>query len=184
VQADTVTEWRTKTEDLVRSVGAGFARLFERYAPRLRGYLSRRGVTGDRADDLVQEIMIAVWESAGRFDVERGTARSWIFTIARSKLLDGWRRLRRRPTSPLDQELLESKAPTAHAATELAEDVALLKSALVHLPAEQALVVTAVYVQGKSLSTIADEQQLPLGTVKTRARLAINRLRRTISTES
>ena len=155
---------------------AAYARLFSHYAPRVKGYVIKRGVDGSAADELTQDVMAAVWTKARYFDAARGNASTWIFTVARNSFIDRIRREKRPELDPNDPSLVP---PQGHldTALDIARDSVALKAALAELPSEQAAVVAEVYGKGKSLAEVADETKTPLGTVKTRMRLALARLR-------
>ncbi len=155
---------------------AAFAALFAHFAPRVKGYLVRRGVENAAADELVQDVMLTVWTKARYFDPARGGVSTWLFTVARNSLIDRVRRERRPEYDPLDPMLIDEPAGP-DVTVERARFAALLKTALAELPEEQALVVAQVYGEGKSLNDVATATNTPLGTVKTRMRLALARLR-------
>mgnify|MGYP001121926959 CR=1 FL=1 len=154
-----------------------FARLFDHFAPRIKAWLMRSGLPADRAEDLAQEVMLIVWRQAHTFNPRRATAATWIFTIARNRRIDLARR--HEPESvALEEAIGEEEEP---AATSEATDARLmrqrLEQAIRELPAEQAEVLRRFFLEGKAHSEIADELGLPLGTVKSRLRLAMARLR-------
>lgn len=155
---------------------AAFERLFAFYAPRVKGYVIKRGVDGAAADELTQEVMAAVWTKARYFDPKRGNASTWIFTVARNGFIDRIRRERRPELDPNDPALVP-RVSNVDSQVHVALQSVELKTALADLPAEQSSVVTEVYGKGKSLAEVAEETQTPLGTVKTRMRLALARLR-------
>jgi RNA polymerase sigma-70 factor (ECF subfamily) len=142
----------------------------------------------DDAEDAVEETFWQAWREAGRYDASRGAVSTWLSTIARSRALDRQRARRRRAEEPLEGVapstdgsggVAGSRAPRANPqqeaeASERARDVA---AALEKLPAEQREVIELAYFGGLSQSEIAARTSLPLGTVKTRARLALEKLR-------
>jgi RNA polymerase sigma-70 factor (ECF subfamily) len=171
----------TSPESLLAAVArehdrGAFAALFRSFAPRIKSFLLSRGVQPDAADETVQEIMLIVWRSAGRFDPGRGAARTWIFTIARNCLIDRMRAARR-PEVELDDPALATELPSGETALLVREDQRALTSAMDQLPGEQVDVLKGAYFRGRTLKQLADEQQVPLGTVKTRMRLALKHLR-------
>ncbi len=151
-----------------------FAALFERFAPRVKGYLVRLGVSAGAAEELAQETMLAVWRKAALFDPARAGASTWIFTIARNLRIDALRR--DRPAPPAEEIAPEPEAP-ADAAVLAAERDARVRRALAALSREQAEVVELSFFSDEPHSTIAERLGLPLGTVKSRLRLAMSRLR-------
>ena len=173
------------TQSLADLVGAiaterdrqAFALLFKYFAPRLKTFLMRAGLPANGAEDLVQETMLTVWRKAASFDALRGGASTWIFTIARNLYIDRKRRKRRdefKDTDPADQF---DAPPAADAAMMSAEREARLRAALKTLSEEQSTVLRLAFFSDKPHSEIARELGIPLGTVKSRARLAMSRLR-------
>lgn len=154
-----------------------FADLFRHFAPRLKGFGLRSGIDGMAAEELVQETMLAVWSKAETFDPRRATVSTWIFTIVRNKRIDMFRR-QVYPEVELDEALNvacgEALADDRFAAVQAG---AALHVALNTLPPEQLEIVRRAYFEQKSHRVIADEMRLPLGTVKSRIRLALARLR-------
>lgn len=157
-----------------------FEALYNFYAPRLKSYLLKQNA-GERADDLVQDTMIKVWQQAARYDAARASVATWIYTIARNTWIDA---LRREDYPDLDETML-APAPIATPADELslAETVRAVQRALADLPAAQQLVVTRAFFDDESHAAIATATGQPLGTVKARLRLAFKRLRTMLSKE-
>ncbi|RME89841.1 MAG: sigma-70 family RNA polymerase sigma factor [Verrucomicrobia bacterium] len=154
---------------------AAFAALFAFYAPRLKAMLLRGGAGDALAEDVVQDTMLTVWRKAAQFDPARATASAWIYRIARNRQID----IFRRETRPLpDDAGREEQEKDAFASVALAEQVHRLRAALRQLPAEQRAVLESAYLDGLSHGDIARAKGLPLGTVKSRIRLAMGRLRR------
>ena len=158
-----------------------FGLLFGRMAPRLKAYLLRSGVGSSQADELVQEVMLMVWHRAGTFDPARAMASTWIFTIARNKRIDAARRDRRPEYDPEDPALVPDRPPAADRSIETSEASARLRDAIGKLPAEQADLLRLAYFEDQPHSAIARHKGLPLGTVKSRLRLALERLRRELA---
>lgn len=162
-------------EVALRADRAAFAELFQRFAPSIKGYLVRGGASSTQADDLVQDVMLAVWNKAGTFDPARATAATWIFAITRNRRIDALRR--ERHFQPLEDDVGVVPGPSIDAvlaATRAAEGV---RQAVDLLPGEQAHVLREAYWGDKSLAAIAAAQAIPIGTVKSRVRLALERLR-------
>jgi RNA polymerase sigma factor (sigma-70 family) len=161
---------------------AAFALLFRHYAPRLKSHLLGRGVDDFAAEELVQEVMLAAWRRAESFDPQRGAASSWLFTIARNALIDRVRRERRPEPEPEPEAPDTGRELTSPEAELLARESQLaLQRALLRLPPEQSAVLRDAYFRGRTMSEIAAERNLPIGTVKTRTRLALERLRNEIA---
>jgi RNA polymerase sigma-70 factor (ECF subfamily) len=172
----------SSSEDLIVAVGTAgdrtaFARLFAHFAPRIKAYLMRTGSDAPSADELTQEVMLLVWRKAARFDPLQANAATWIFAIARNKRIDAYRRDRRFEFDPEDPVLLPEPEPPTDRRLEAAERAARLGEAIRLLPEEQSAVLQLAFYEGKSHSAIAEEARLPLGTVKSRLRLALARLR-------
>jgi RNA polymerase sigma factor, sigma-70 family len=160
-----------------------FARLFAFYAPRLKTFLSRQGFGASDCDDLIQDTMLAVWRKAGQFDPEAGAVSTWIFTICRNLGIDRRRRLARRlkdddPVSEVDP------SPSAEGEIITREDERRVRRALDRLPTEQAEVITLSFFSQSPQTEIAKSLGIPLGTVKSRVRLAMNRLRQLLDEPS
>ncbi|HVY12246.1 MAG TPA: sigma-70 family RNA polymerase sigma factor [Alphaproteobacteria bacterium] len=162
---------------------AAFIALFNYFAPRLKSYLLRQGLSRQAADDLVQEVMFQVWRSAAQFDAKKARASTWIYTIARNRLID---QRRRQKNSPIAAEV-----PVAdEAGYEIQPDLerrsedARVRQAIAALPPEQRTLVEESYFDGQSHSRIAESRHLPLGTVKSRLRLAMQRLRENLRGET
>jgi RNA polymerase sigma-70 factor (ECF subfamily) len=157
-----------------------FAELFRHFAPRLKAFMMKGGADSDTAEELAQEAMIQVWRRADSFDPSRAAASTWIYTIARNKRIDRLRRERRPPMSEEDYTTALGAAEGSERGDEAAErsqaEVRLARS-LEELPEDQATVVKMAFYEDKSHSAIAAELHLPLGTVKSRIRLALTRLR-------
>lgn len=171
-------------EDDVRAVAqhrdrTAFARVFAHYAPRVKAYLRKLGADDGLAEDLTQEVMITVWRRAHQFDPGRAGLGTWVFTIARNKRIDGIRRDRRPDFDPLDPALVgdADAAPRGDRVSEAGEMRRVLSDAVSGLPAEQAELLKIFYFEEKPHSVIAEELGLPLGTVKSRLRLALGKLR-------
>ncbi|PKR89824.1 RNA polymerase subunit sigma [Pleomorphomonas diazotrophica] len=153
-----------------------FARLFAFYAPRLKTFLARQGFGASDCDDLIQDTMLAVWRKAGQFDAEAGAVSTWIFTICRNLGIDRRRRLARsfanaEPVVDIDP------SPSAEGEIISREEETRVRRALDRLPAEQAEVIALSFFSQSPQSEIAKALGIPLGTVKSRVRLAMNRLR-------
>ncbi len=157
-----------------------FAQLFDHYAPQLRAYsLAREPGAELVADELVQEVMTRVWLKASKYDSKLSNLNTWIFTLARNCRIDYLRRNSRYateidPTDIFDQIEDESPGPFQQAQTSRIEES--IRAGLNELPREQAEILTKVYLEGKSHQQASDELRLPLGTVKSRVRLALKKL--------
>jgi RNA polymerase sigma-70 factor, ECF subfamily len=156
---------------------ASFVTLFDYYCPRVKAYLRRLGATDSVAEDLAQEVMLAVWRKAESYDAAKAGVGTWIFTIARNLRIDAIRRDRRPELDPEDPQLLPEPAPQPDHEIEVVREQEQVRSALRVLPEDQAKVVAMAFYDGKSHGEIAAELAIPLGTVKSRLRLAFRRVR-------
>lgn len=162
-----------------------FARLFAFYAPRLKTMLSRQGFNAADCDDLVQDTMLAVWRKAGQFDAAAGAVSTWIFTICRNLGIDRRRRTARRlivDDTPVVDDIYP--APSAEGELITIEEERRVRGALAHLPADQAEVISLSFFAQSPQTEIARRLGIPLGTVKSRVRLAMNRLRQLLDDPS
>ena len=156
---------------------AAFQALFDHFAPRVKGYLMRLGAGSAVAEDLAQEAMLAVWRKAGLFDPAKASASTWIFTIARNLRIDAIRKERRPEPDPADPLQRPETERAADETVDWAKAEDRLRAALADLPREQSQVIELSFLAEKPHSVIAAELGLPLGTVKSRIRLAMARLR-------
>ena len=154
-----------------------FGILFARFAPRLKSWFMRAGTPADRAEDLAQETMLAVWRRADSFNPARAGVATWIFTIARNQRIDAFRRLNRAEPDVDDPSMAPSEPVPPDAAFDAAQDETRLRAALTTLPAEQAEVVRLAFFEHRPHAEIEHALGIPLGTVKSRLRLAMGTLR-------
>ena len=153
-----------------------FASLFSHFAPRVKSYLMRLGAAPEAAEELAQETLLTVWRRAAAFDPARAGASTWIFTIARNLRIDLSRREGR--AGPAEDVSAAGDGPTRpDEALSALEERSRIGLAMASLPREQAEVISLAFFADKAHSEIAGELGLPLGTVKSRLRLAIARLR-------
>jgi RNA polymerase sigma-70 factor (ECF subfamily) len=155
-----------------------FGALFGHFAPRIKSYLMRLGTDPGQAEELAQEVMLLVWHRAETFDPTQASASTWVFTIARNKRIDAIRRERRPEFDPNDPALVPQPVEAADRAVEAGQETARLRAAIGALPEEQAELLRLAYFDDKPHSAISAERGIPLGTVKSRLRLALERLRR------
>lgn len=159
---------------------AAFARLFAHFAPRVKSYLLRQGMSDDGAEELAQETMLTVWRRAAQYDRAQAAPSTWIFTIARNKRIDLLRRESRPELDPNDPIWQTDGPAEPDAALDALEREEAVRAALNGLPPEQRALIEAVYFQDKTHRDLAEETGLPLGTVKSRIRLALDKLRKTM----
>jgi RNA polymerase sigma factor (sigma-70 family) len=160
-----------------------FARLFQHFAPLLKSYaLSHAGaLNANQAEELIQEAMLKVWNKAKYFDPEKASASTWIYTIARNTRTDMLRRRNSNEVELISEDIWpddEEREPFSVLQQRRAEIA--VRTGLSQLPAEQAQVLLKVYMEGKSHTEVADELRLPLGTVKSRVRLAMQKMKLTL----
>lgn len=155
-----------------------FKGLFAYFAPRLKAYLIRLGSDADQAEELVQEALIMVWRKAASFDPAQAAVSTWIFTIARNKRIDAIRREKRPEIDLEDPALVPQSETLADDIIEEQQHSRRLKAAISRLSTEQAKLIQMAYFGDKAHGAIAEETGLPLGTVKSRLRLALGHLRK------
>ncbi len=167
------TVWMLAVRD--RRDRAAFARLFDFYAPRLKAMSVRSGAGAQQAEDIVQDTMLTVWQKAGQFDPTRSQVSGWIYRIARNRQID----LSRRPAQPLPEEIETEEDHSEDPAQILAldQEVRQLRDALGRLKPEQFGMIERAYLGELSHAEIRAETGLPLGTIKSRIRLGLDRLR-------
>ena len=154
---------------------AAFAGLFDHFAPRIKAYLIRLGAAPGLAEDVTQEAMLSLWRKAHLFDPAKAAAATWVFTIARNLRIDQIRR-ERRPQIDADDPLCEEPRG-AEEGLAWSQPEGRLRAALAMLPPDQARVIELSFFSDCAHSEIADRLGIPLGTVKSRLRLAMARLR-------
>lgn len=158
---------------------AAFSRLFAHFAPRVKAYLVRCGAMPSQAEDLMQEAMAVVWHKAALFRPERASASTWVFTIARNKQLDAFRRRNRPEPEEVDWGPDEVEDPAVSVATSQEEE--RVRKAVLKLPERQRQMIEQAFFGDLSHREIAASTGLPLGTIKSRIRLGLERLRQELS---
>jgi RNA polymerase sigma-70 factor (ECF subfamily) len=156
---------------------AAFGRLFGVYAPRVKGYLLRLGLEAAQAEEVSQEVMIAVWRKAASYDPRQASVATWIFRIARNRRIDVFRRARKGALDPDDPTFQPQAEARPDQAFETAGREAQVRAAMAQLPDDQRELVRDAFYEDLSHSQIADKTGLPLGTVKSRLRLAFAKLK-------
>jgi len=167
------TEWMCAVRD--RRDRAAFGRLFDYFAPRLKAVAIRGGARPDQAEEIAQDAMLTVWRKAALFDEHRAQVSAWIYRIARNRQID----LARREGRPVPDELGEAgeAPPDAGQVIALGQEVDALRGALASLSPDQRAVIERAYLGELSHVEIQEETGLPLGTIKSRIRLGMERLR-------
>jgi len=184
-----VSKDRMQWGRLIRAIAtdqdrAAFATLFEYFAPRIKSFLQRSGASEASAEELAQETMLAVWRKAALFDPESAGAAAWIFTIARNLRIDARRRDSRGgviETSDVEIEFQIDDSPLPDSRLASVQSEERVRSALSQLSADQVRVIELSFFEEKAHAEIAKILEIPLGTVKSRLRLAMNRLRNLLS---
>lgn len=176
---DTAAHW---AEIMVRIRDArdqsAFVNLFEHFAPRLKAFLMRTGMDSALAEECVQEVLVTVWNKAHLFDPTRASVATWMFTIARNKKIDVLRKQRR--PEPEDLPWGPEAEPDQAEILGLQQESEQLGRALRSLPEKQRILIEKAYFGDLSHSEIATQTGLPLGTIKSRIRLALERLRHSL----
>jgi RNA polymerase sigma-70 factor (ECF subfamily) len=177
----------TRPEDLIARIAESadkeaFAALFDEFAPRVKYFLVRQGTSMELAEELAQEALLIVWRKADYFARSRGTAASWIFAIARNLRIDTARRDKRAQLYAMTDEAESDREepPRPDDIVSQAESAARVRAAMSDLPPEQLEVVRLSFIEGAPHSEIAERLDLPLGTVKSRLRLAMRRMRKSL----
>jgi len=159
-----------------------FAELFDHFAPRVKSFMMRKGATAEQAEDLVQETMIAVWSKAALYAADRGSVATWIFTIARNLRIDRLRREKSNQFTDLDDYDAPSDDPSQDETLRRIQEEGAVAKALAQIPPEQRELLILSYVEDMPQSEIAARLQIPLGTVKSRMRLAYRRMKKMLET--
>lgn len=172
---------RERFADLMEAIARrqdrdAFAEIFAFYAPRVKGYLLRLGAGDGLAEEIAQEVMITVWRKAALFDRRQASVSTWIFRIARNRRIDAARRARP-DFDPNEPGLAPEADRPADDQMELAEREDRVRQVLGELPEEQVNLLRAAFYDGLSHREIAEKFGLPLGTVKSRIRLAFGKMR-------
>lgn len=154
-----------------------FAELFDYFAPRIKSFLMKGGAALDAADEMAQETMLTIWQKAESFDPAKASASTWIFTIARNKRIDAIRKQVRPEFNPAEVEDIEDDTPMPSETIAQQEETDAIAQAIKSLPQDQADLLYKSFFEDKTHADIANETKLPLGTVKSRIRLALEKLR-------
>ena len=169
--------------DLIEAIAScqdrtAFAALFRHYAPRVKAFLVRGGADSESAQEIAQEAMIMVWRKAASFDRTRASAATWIYAIARNKRIDVLRRTARPAIEAEDWlTIFAPEEGSADKSVAAGQTYTRVKELMEGLSADQLIVIRKALLEDKTHTAIAEELRLPLGTVKSRIRLALGRLR-------
>ena len=154
-----------------------FKSLFEHFAPRVKGFMMRQGADPGMAEEIVQETMVNVWRKAKQFEATKASASTWIFTIARNLRIDMLRKANRPEPDRNDPAMVPDHEPQAHEIIFRKQEAKRLKEAFAGLPGEQQEVLRLAFFEEMAHPQIAEQLGIPLGTVKSRIRLAFKHLR-------
>jgi len=167
------------SEIALRRDRGAYRRLFEFFAPRIKGYLMRTGTSEAEAEEIAQEAMITLWRKADKFDPATSGAVAWIFTITRNLRIDALRKGRRteRVLQDVEAEYRPEPVESTETAYSRSQEAGHVELALQRLSAQQSEIIRLSFLEERPHSEIAELLGIPLGTVKSRIRLAMNRLR-------
>ena len=154
---------------------SAFAALFDHFGPRLKGFIMRTGTSSAQAEEIVQDVMLTVWRKSAMFDPHRAQVSAWIYQIARNRQIDVIRKEKR----PLPEELSEDPDAESDASQILAveQEAGQLRHALARLKPDQREMIEKAYLGELTHQEISSRTGLPLGTIKSRIRLGLERLR-------
>lgn len=157
-----------------------FKALFDYFGPRVKSLLIRSGADHALADDLVQDVMMTVWRKVELYTPERGSVSTWVFTIARNARIDHLRRASSKPYDDIEELEIATDDNDAEDKTLASQQAERIAEALVELPEDQRDVIRLAFIEDLPQVEIAARLDLPLGTVKSRMRLAYGKLRRNL----
>ncbi|WP_018689843.1 sigma-70 family RNA polymerase sigma factor [Ahrensia kielensis] len=161
-----------------------FAQLFDYFAPRLKSYLRSLNMSEGAAEDLTQEVMLVLWHKAHLYDASKSSLSTWLFRVARNRRIDLARRDKTALLDPDEPLLQPASVQPADEAMDDDQRDERVQLAMASLPQEQIELVRQAFFLGLSHSQISEQTGLPLGTVKSRIRLAFGRLRRALENDA
>ena len=169
-------------DDLLVAVGAkqdrqSFKVIFEHFAPRMKSFLQSKGTSSELAEEAVQEALLNVWRKAAQFDPQKASASTWIFAIARNTRIDLLRKSNRPALDPNDPALVPDPPKAAFDTVAVAEETDRIREQVAMLPVEQQEVLRLAFFEELPHVEVARRLDIPLGTVKSRIRLALRRIR-------
>ena len=176
-------DWNESLRAVAGQDRAAFAELFRHFAPRVKSYMLRLGSDQNRAEDIAQDVFAQVWRKAVQFDPAKAAASTWIFTIARNLRIDTFRKENRPELDPNDPALVPDPPVRADVVVEQTQSAQRIRLALAELPDEQKQVVHMSFFEDKTHAEISAALEIPLGTVKSRIRLAFGRIRTELDDE-
>jgi RNA polymerase sigma-70 factor (ECF subfamily) len=174
-QAEAPKAWSDRLSDLAKTKDkALYIQLFQHFAPKVKAYIIRLGLVETTAEELMQETMLAVWRKAYLYNASKAAASTWIFTLARNQSID-WMRKQKYP-----EYSLESWHEEPDDQNDVCEQVVTsdrMAKVISQLPEDQAQVIYMSFYEGRSHSDISDRLGVPLGSVKSRIRLASGKIK-------
>ena len=176
-----------KMDEILTRVGnrdrEAFREIFDHFAPRIKAYIIGQGTDRQLAEEVVQETMVKIWRKAAQFDPTRAAASTWIFTIARNMRIDHLRKVNRPAPDMNDPAFVPDPEALPSENLSRAQETKLLHTAIEKIPKEQQDVLRAAYFEEKTHPEIAEALRIPLGTVKSRVRLALKNIRAVLGDE-
>mgnify|MGYP006158526125 CR=1 FL=1 len=176
--ADPQQNWGKLMSKVARDGDRGaYTSIFEHFAPRIKAFAQSKYATSAEADELVQDVMLKVWNKAAGYNSSKAAVSTWIYTIARNTRIDMLRRQQKQANDVCaDDVWLEDENADPFAEAQLKRSQQNIHQTLSALPPDQRLVIQKAYMEGKSHTEVARELGLPLGTVKGRVRLALKKM--------
>ncbi|MEH6525210.1 MAG: sigma-70 family RNA polymerase sigma factor [Sneathiella sp.] len=169
------------TQDLMAIAASqdqgAYRRLFHEITPRLKSFLMGQGTVEPVAEEILQETMLKVWQKARQFDGSKASASTWIYTIARNAKIDRFRKEARPMPDPNDPSYIQDPPETGEQSVAKKQESNHIREAIATLPSDQLRIITMSFYEEKSHAEISEELELPLGTVKSRIRLAFGKIR-------
>lgn len=167
------TAWMLAVRD--RRDKSAFAQLFDHYAPRLKGFIMRGGTSAAQAEEIVQDVMLSVWHKAGQFDPHQSQVSGWIYRIARNRQID----IQRKESRPVPEEIKQPEITELDSSqiVALEQEASKLRTAIAGLKPAQRDVIEKAYLGELTHQEIQEQTGLPLGTIKSRIRLGLEKLR-------
>ena len=182
-QKDHAQDWNALLCDVARQDREAFAELFAHFAPRVKSYMLRLGSDALQAEELAQEALATVWRKADRYDPARAAASTWIFTVARNLRIDAFRRRNHPEPDPNDPALVPDPPASADMIVSRKQDEDRIREALAELSDDQRKVLQLSFYEDQTHAQISETLGIPLGTVKSRIRLAFGRIRNLLEDE-
>lgn len=176
-------DWDRSLEAVARRDAGAFAALFAHFAPRIKSVMIRSGLPPETAEEIAQEAFVAIWRHAAAFDRKKASASAWIFAIARNKKIDRLRKEARPEPDPADPAFAPDAPAEADSALDGRQRADRLRAAIAALPEAQRDVLVRAYFADRTHIEIAGDLCMPVGTVKSRLRLALARIRATLAAD-